>query len=135
MKNWHFDTNWSARELFPGVKRTGRVFFVFNSTFVCVAEKAAFHPEVLEGRRGWCSYNLLHCMHALHCLREGLLRKICCSFGFRPNNLSPPPILENLYNFFSDVEIQDLVVSLGLKILYFLSIYSLKFKLLEFRRI
>ena len=34
---------------------------------------------------------------------------------------SPPlfPNLDNLYNFFSDVEIQDLKVSLGLRILLF----------------
>ena len=30
----------------------------------------------------------------------------------------PPPNLDNLYNFFSNVEIQDLKESLGLKILY-----------------
>ena len=32
----------------------------------------------------------------------------------------PPPNLDNLYNFFSDVEIQDLKVSLGIEILYIL---------------
>ena len=47
------------------------------------------------------------------------------SFGFCPNYL-PPPNLDNLYNFFLTWEIQDLKVSLGLKM------HSLKFKLLAF---
>ena len=48
--------------------------------------------------------------------------KNCCSFGFCPNHPPPPPPpnLDNFYNFFSDVEIQDLKVNLGLKILFIL---------------
>ena len=34
------------------------------------------------------------------------------------SELPPPPLLDNFYNFFSDIEIQDLKVSLGLKIIY-----------------
>ena len=50
-------------------------------------------------------------------------KKNCCSFGFCPSYLPPsPPNLVNLNDFFSDVEIQDLKVSLGLKILYILNI-------------
>ena len=42
------------------------------------------------------------------------------SFGFCPNYLQPPhsPQFGKLVQLFSDVEIQDLKVSLGLKILY-----------------
>ena len=54
-------------------------------------------------------------------IREGILRRNCCSFGFCPKYLRPPHLnLDNLYNFFSDVEIQDLKVNLGLKILFIL---------------
>ena len=51
--------------------------------------------------------------------REGLLRKNCCSFGFCPNFLLPPsPPFGQLVQLFSDAKIQDLRVSLELKILY-----------------
>ena len=71
------------------------------------------------------------------CLREGILRKNCCSSGFCPNYLPPPlPQFGQLVQLFSGVEIQDWKVSLGLDILYnTLYIYSsLKFKLLAFWR-
>ena len=55
--------------------------------------------------------------------------------GFCPNYLPPPPNFHNLYNFFSDVKIQDLKVSLDLKILYILYnmlyIYNLNKKQLK----
>ena len=50
--------------------------------------------------------------------RGGFPRKNCCSFGFCPNYLPPFPQFGQLVQLFSDVEIQDLKVSLGLKILH-----------------
>ena len=71
-------------------------------------------------------------------LREGILRKNCCSFGFCPN-FPPPPHFGQLVQLFSDVEIQDLKDSLGLKMLHvYYRLFidnlknSLKFKLLVF---
>ena len=50
------------------------------------------------------------------------------SFGFCPNYLQPPhsPQFGKLVQLFSDVEIQDLKVSLGLKILYMIYIQPKK---------
>ena len=54
--------------------------------------------------------------------REDLNRKKTFSFGHCPNHLNPPhdPNSGNLVLFFSEVEIQDLKVSLELRILYIL---------------
>ena len=62
------------------------------------------------------------------CLRHSPEKKMlyfghCLNFLFPQ---PPPPNLGNLYNFFSDVRIQDLKVSLGLKVLYILYLYNLK---------
>ena len=55
-------------------------------------------------------------------LMGGFPKKICCSYVFCPNYLrplpAPPPQFGQLVQLFSDVEIQYLKVSLGLKILY-----------------
>ena len=55
-------------------------------------------------------------------VRDDLLRKNCCSFGFCPNYLPPSRSHQfgQLVQLVSDVEIRDLKVSLGLKILYVL---------------
>ena len=59
-------------------------------------------------------------------VREGVPRKNCSSFGFRPNYLPPPlPPIWTTCIIFSDVEIQDLKVSLGLKILFILCLFLL----------
>ena len=57
-------------------------------------------------------------MHSTNNLREGLTKKNCCSFGFCPNYLPPSPQFGHLVQFFSNVKIQNLKVSLGLKLLY-----------------
>ena len=59
-----------------------------------------------------------------HWLRDVLLRKNSCSFGFCPNYF-PPLILPPIWTTctaFSSVEIQNFKVSLGLKRLYILHI-------------
>ena len=51
-------------------------------------------------------------------IREGFTKKSCSSFRFCPNYLLPSPQFGQLVQLFSDVEIQDLKVSLRLQILY-----------------
>ena len=55
-------------------------------------------------------------------IREGVNGKKTFSFGHCPNHLTPPPDPNsgNLVLFFSEVKIQDLKVSLELKLLYIL---------------
>ena len=54
------------------------------------------------------------------------MRENCYSFGFCPNYLHPSPQFGQLEQFFSDVKIQDLKISLELKVLYILHTYNLK---------
>ena len=54
-------------------------------------------------------------------------REKMLSFGFCPNYLALPPIWTTS-TIFSDVEIQDLKVSLGLKILYIYIMYIYNIK-------
>ena len=55
-------------------------------------------------------------------IREDINEKKTCSFGHCPNHLNPPPWPEfrQLGPLFSEVEIQDLKISLELRILYIL---------------
>ena len=62
------------------------------------------------------------CQSLLVCVREEVNRKKTFSFGHCPNFLTPPPWPQfgQLGPLFSDVKIQDLKVSLELRILYVL---------------
>ena len=55
-------------------------------------------------------------VYVLEIVREGILRKKTAALLDFVQITSPPspPNLDNLYNFFSDVEIQELKASLGL---------------------
>ena len=55
-------------------------------------------------------------------IREGLNGKKTSSFGHCPNHLTPPPLtpFRATWSFFWEVKIQDLKISLELKILYVL---------------
>ena len=101
----------------------------------CLADHHPHH--IINGHHPLC---LLQCFDTMTTLRDGFTRKNCCSFGFCPNHLSPPPLSQfgPLVQLFSDVKIQDLKVSLELKYYIYYAIYyiyttyknSLKFKLL-----
>ena len=60
------------------------------------------------------------CWFILILVRQGLTRKNCCSFGFCPIYLPPSPQFGQPVQLFSNLKIQDLKVSLGLKMLYVL---------------
>ena len=53
-----------------------------------------------------------------YCINRSVGVRDSCSFGFCPNYRPPVPDFGQLVQLFSDVKIQDLKVSLGLKILY-----------------
>ena len=56
-------------------------------------------------------------------LREGILRKTTVLLDFVQITSHPSPQIWTTYTFFSDVEIQDLKISLGLKKHFYIMIY------------
>ena len=70
------------------------------------------------GRLKWLWTNHFQIFKGDHSLRDGFTRRNCCSWILSkfPPPPPPPANLDKLYSFFSDDKIQDLKVSLELKI-------------------
>ena len=99
---------------------------------ICMIDFLIKYSEMYQGgdcpqcNNGWNGSLILEATRTdgtLGRVREGVNGKETFSFGHCPNYLNPPPHDPNSGNlvlFFSEVKIQDLKVSLELKILYIL---------------
>ena len=134
--------------MFPALKEPAE--FSLSSIphlFVLQKKQHSIQKFWMEGGDDAATIYCIACI-ALHCLRESLLRKNCCSFGFCPNYLPPPPNLDNLYHFFerqkrrlklhSNDSLSKILIKRRHNTCFVCHVYnlknSLKFKLLAFWR-
>ena len=105
----------------------GTVFYLGGSEFLSSCPQVYLSPPVTSCGQPYPLSSVILLIHGPHLTVKGRSPdKNWSSFGFCPNHLPPSPQFGQLVQLFSDVEIQDLKVRRGLKILYIIYVKKQK---------